>query len=95
MTTLCKQIEIIAKADLIDNLKQLLTALIEPSLAEPGCLKYELYQCEEQAERFIIIEGWESVEALNAHKLTPHFQHFKLAMPDLVEDKSSTSLIKI
>ena len=95
MTTLCKQIEIIAKANSIDNLKQLLTELIEPSRAEPGCVKYELYQCEEQSERFIIIESWESAEALNAHKSTPHFQHFKLAMPELVEDKSSTSLIKI
>ena len=95
MTNLCKQIEIIAKSDQVDSLKQVLTALVEHSLAEAGCLGYELYQCEEQLERFIIIESWESTKALSAHKLTPHFLHFKLALPELVEDKSSTSLIQI
>jgi quinol monooxygenase YgiN len=41
-------------------------------LAEKGCLKYDLKQVKGSDTRFILIEQWESQEALEQHDATPH-----------------------
>jgi len=41
-------------------------------LAERGCLQYELSKVSGSAVDFVLIERWESEEALAAHDVTPH-----------------------
>jgi len=41
-------------------------------LAEKGCLQYELSKVSGSAVDFVLIEHWESEEALAAHDVTPH-----------------------
>jgi quinol monooxygenase YgiN len=41
--------------------------MIEPTLEEPGCIRYELWQDRGEPGRFAMIEEWESEEALATH----------------------------
>jgi len=41
-------------------------------LAEKGCLQYELKAVENKENEFVLLEKWESIEALSAHDVTEH-----------------------
>ena len=49
-------------------------ALREGSLAEPGCLGYEVVQSAEEPTSFVIIERYRHVEAQQAHLDSPHYR---------------------
>lgn len=48
--------------------------LVEQSLRDKGCIDYDLYQSKTNNDRYMIIETWESKEALDAHMATEHFR---------------------
>lgn len=47
--------------------------LVEASRKEEGCIKYELYQDEEDPRVLAVMEEWECKEALDKHMKTEHF----------------------
>lgn len=47
--------------------------LIEPSQKEDGCISYDMYESVTAPGEFIIVETWESQEALDRHMKQPHF----------------------
>jgi quinol monooxygenase YgiN len=49
-------------------------SLTTPTRAEPGAIAYDLYQSVDRPGRFMRIEVWRDVAALETHKLTPHLQ---------------------
>jgi quinol monooxygenase YgiN len=61
-----------AKAGSEAVLQQALSALVEPTRAEDGCLSYALLQSAVDATTFITIERWRSQADLDAHMQTPH-----------------------
>ena len=58
------------------ELESRLTALVEPTRAEPGCIAYDLHRSDEKAGVFMFCETFASQAALDAHLATPHFQAF-------------------
>lgn len=54
------------------ELRAHLSSLSAPTRAEPGCLRYDLYQSTVTPHEFMRLEVWESLAALEAHKKTPH-----------------------
>src|ERR1700677_1631545 len=42
---------------------------------EPGCRLYALHNDEADPAAFVMIEGWDSDDALEAHIATAHIQH--------------------
>ena len=54
------------------ELKEALTALIEPTRKEAGCIRYDLVQGLGKPAEFAFIEEWESAEHLDAHLQTAH-----------------------
>ncbi len=56
------------------GLKQHLLSLSAPTRAEPGCLRYDLYQSTVNPHEFMRLEVWSSIDALEAHKRTPHLR---------------------
>ena len=50
---------------------------------EDGCIAYDFVRSKENAERFVIIEEWESQEKLEAHFKTPHFSKLVPLMDDI------------
>ncbi len=57
-----------------EELKSHLLSLTAPTLAEPGCLTYDLYQSPEKKNEFMRYEVWRNDEALELHKATPHLK---------------------
>jgi len=57
-----------------DDLRQHLLSLAAPTRAEPGCIRYDLYQSPERKNHFMRYEIWTSPEALEAHKAMPHLR---------------------
>ncbi|MEV5839299.1 putative quinol monooxygenase [Nocardia sp. NPDC052112] len=60
-----------------DRLRTALEAMIEPSLAEPGCLAYQPYADPNDPSRMVLLEEWTGPEALHEHFATPHFFHVR------------------
>lgn len=57
--------------------QDLMTELLSttaPTRAEPGNLRYDLYQSPTNKNYFMRFEVWRNPEALEAHKLTPHLK---------------------
>jgi quinol monooxygenase YgiN len=57
-------------------LEEVLLALVEPSRAEEGYLRYELYASRDGSGRFTFVEEWASEAALEAHR---HADHLRVA----------------
>jgi len=51
-------------------------AVRDPSLLEPGCLRYNFFQNTENPANIIFSEEWESQAALDAHFEMPYFGTF-------------------
>lgn len=53
----------------VDQVRGLLAEAGRLSRAEPGCVRWEAYQSQGDAARFLLHEWWESPAALDAHRL--------------------------
>lgn len=70
---------IVANADKIDLVKAELQKLIAPTLAEDGCIQYDLHQDNDDPARFLFYENWESREQWQAHMNAPHLAAYQSA----------------
>ena len=57
-----------------DQLKEELLSLEAPTRAEPGNIRYDLYQSPNEKNEFMRFEIWRNPEALEEHKATPHLK---------------------
>ncbi len=67
--------ELRATAEQADRLRTALEAMIEPSLAEPGCLSYQPFTDPNDPAHMVVVEEWADAEALEKHFATEHFIH--------------------
>ena len=56
-----------------EELRDVLLALRDASLQEPGCLGYRIAQVEPSTSRFFLLEHWSDLTALSQHEHTQHF----------------------
>lgn len=61
-----------------------LADLVEPTLAEPGCLAYRFYIAADRPASVAIIEEWTDEAALHQHYGTPHFQAVAAQLDELL-----------
>ncbi|MCX8043367.1 MAG: antibiotic biosynthesis monooxygenase [Desulfobacterota bacterium] len=73
-------------------LEQAACALVAPSVAEPGCMTYELYRCPEREGALMFFERWRSREALENHLRQPHLKAFMETASKLLEGQISVSI---
>lgn len=57
-----------------DEVKRELLSLTAPTRAEPGNLRYDLYQSVDRPGQFMRLEVWRSAEALELHKGSPYLR---------------------
>jgi quinol monooxygenase YgiN len=57
-----------------EEIKRELLSLTAPTLAEPGAIRYDLYQSTVRDNEFMRFEVWRNPEALELHKATPHLR---------------------
>ncbi len=74
-----------AKQDKIEEVKKLLSGLIEPTCKESGCVSYELLQNRQDPTDFTFVEEWVSDEAFGGHFETDHIKNALPQLPDLAE----------
>ena len=63
-----------AKSDKTDEVSELLSALVEPTRKEPGCITYELLQNRNDPTDFTFVEEWASDAALDSHAISDHIK---------------------
>lgn len=61
-----------------EQLGAVLSELVAPSRAEPGCLRYELLCSQDGYGEYVFVEEWESPEALEAHRQSEHLKRVKV-----------------
>jgi quinol monooxygenase YgiN len=59
-----------------EQLRKLLNSMLAPSRAEPGNVRYDLWQDQEASNRFVLDELYVDADAVAAHRETPHFQAY-------------------
>ena len=74
MTTLRVVAHLRAKPDKIEETREALCSLIDPTRAEDGCIQYELMQNAADPTDFTFVEEWSGDAALDAHLQTEHIQ---------------------
>jgi quinol monooxygenase YgiN len=62
-----------AQEDKVKEIIELCEELVEMTRKEKGCIKYEMYQDEQDATILTMIEEWENRQALDDHLKSEHF----------------------
>ena len=84
MSTLRVVAHLRSKPDKVEETKQALTALVEPTRAESGCMAYELMQNDADPTDFTFVEEWSGNDSLDAHLATEHIQKLVARAGDLL-----------
>jgi quinol monooxygenase YgiN len=83
--------EFLAKNGKTDELIDALHALINPTHAESGCIRYELNQRTDQPNGITFIEKWQDKKAFDEHCATAYianfFDHVRPGLVDSFEVK--------
>lgn len=61
-----------AKPEHADAIREALKTLVAATLAEEGCLAYELFESGSAPGTFVTVERWTDAAALEAHMGMPH-----------------------
>ena len=67
------------------ELRALLDGMVTSSRAEPGNLRYDLWQDQVDPTRFVLDELYVDSDAVAAHRASPHFQHYLSIVASLAE----------
>jgi quinol monooxygenase YgiN len=73
-----------AKSGREADLEREFRAIVGPTHAESGCLRYALHRALEDPTLFITIERWVSKEAIDRHFGAPHIQSLLKKAGDLL-----------
>jgi len=83
-----------ARPETIDGVRDVLLSLIEPSRAEPGCLKYELLHGLDNPADFTFVETFASEDALKLHAAAPYIAGLQARLKELIARPSEVSLYR-
>lgn len=61
----------------------LLEAQIKPSRAEPGCIRFEVFQQVDRPNHFSMVENWSSQATYDAHIVSAHTRSFRRQLTPL------------
>jgi quinol monooxygenase YgiN len=74
----------------LDELRALLDGLVEPSRAEPGNLRFDIWQDQANPNRFVLDELYTDNTAVAAHRATQHVQAYLSKINELADRNSMT-----
>jgi quinol monooxygenase YgiN len=90
--TITKRVTFIAKEGCEEKMKELLTAMVEPSKAEDGVIFYDIFQYENNPRKFMAVESWRDEAALDGHKTSAHYAIYKSSYEPYCEKKYTDEL---
>jgi quinol monooxygenase YgiN len=75
-----------AKPDEEERVARELSALLEPTRREPGCINYDMHRAVDDPTLFLFYENWASRAELDRHLESPHIRAwFQLSQQLLAE----------
>ena len=74
---------------------QELSALVGPTLAEEGCINYDLHRSLDHKGHFRFYENWTSKELLDRHLQSAHVQRFIAKADQLLAEPPEITLWEI
>ena len=85
-----------AKREMINAFKEATVKNASNSVREPGILRFDVLQQENNPAMFLLVEIYKNEKAVSAHKETSHYAEWvKIAEPMLAEPRSKTSYINL
>ena len=75
-----------------DTFLKLTGELVRETVKEAGCIAYELVQDVQEKNCFIMLEKWESKEALDLHSNSAHFQRIIPQIDQLTDQPISVKV---
>lgn len=90
--TITKRVTFIAKEGCEQKMKELLSAMVEPSKKESGCIFYDIFQYENNPRKFMAVESWEDEKALDGHKASAHYAVYKSSYEPYCDHKYTDEL---
>lgn len=80
------------KEDKIETFKSGIPELVSETRKEDGCLSYQLFQDIKNKKILTFVEEWESMEALQKHMKSKHFQETMPKIAELQEKEMELSV---
>jgi len=77
-------VHVYIKPDKIDDFREMIQANHLASIAEPGCLRFDVAQSKDDPTEFLLWEVYIDEDAARFHKATPHYLAFKEKAPELM-----------
>lgn len=87
--------QILAKPEKREFVKKELLKLIKTTLAEKGCINYNLHQDIKNRNLFLFYENWESRELWQKHMNNNHLVAYANATKDAVDDVNIYEMISL
>ena len=84
-----------AKQDKVEFIKTELLKLIDITLAEKGCINYDLHQDNENPAHFLFYENWESRELWQTHMENQHLKDYMTVTEGAVEEFTLNEMTQI
>lgn len=75
-----------AKPDKVGFVKDEFEKLVDVTCEEEGCLKYDLYQDNENPSHFLFFENWKTRELWQVHMDSQHLKDYVAATENAIEE---------
>jgi autoinducer 2-degrading protein len=85
-------VHVYVKPERVDDFKAMIHANHLGSIAERGCLRFDVAQSREDPTEFLLWECYVDEAAAAFHKTTPHYLAFKEQMPALMSRERRSEL---
>ena len=79
---------VVARADTLENIRDLSLAHVRRSRAEPGCLSHSVHADCENPLKLVFVEQWADAAALRAHFAVPASRAFVRAIRALAAEET-------
>ena len=83
----------VPKEGLEGAVESVLRGMIEPTRAEPGCKRYDLYRSVGGDTKFTLIESYANKPALEAHRVTEHYKCYRSEIVDMLQDPIGVAVL--
>jgi quinol monooxygenase YgiN len=89
-------VQIHVKPEHVEAFKQASIANARESIREPGIVRFDFVQQQDDPARFVLVEVYRTPEAPAAHKETKHYQTWRDAVaPMMAEPRSSVKFTNL
>ena len=82
------------KEDKVDKFLELSKELVKETLKEKGCISYGMYQDEKEATTLIMVEEWKTMEDLDRHLASEHFERIFPKMSEYMTKEGELNICK-